>query len=298
MLENITGLEQSLLKGLFVIYLIGMVMYLLYAITGARPIRSIATGIAVLGILGSLADLALRGMASGRMPTATLFEYSLLMIAAGIITFLVIDWLSLRRGADLALVGAFMMGFCFVLLMFLFFKLGVGHKTAETIPPILKSSWRTIHIVGGAISYGGIVLAFAFASLFLLRPWLTKEGKSETSGSGLLASRIPSADVLDRLCYLSVAYSFPFLTLLNVTGAIWAVQSWNRYWQWDPKEVWGLITWLVYAIYLHARLRSEWRGKRIAWIAVIGFGAMAFTFLGVNFLSAFQGSLHSYASGK
>lgn len=292
MVELISDIEQVVLKALFVVFATGLLAYLGYVVTGARWARVVATVAAGLAALGSIADSALRGIAMGRMPTATLFEYSILMIFFAVALFLVIDWQAARRGTDLAVIGAFVMGVCLALLLFLYYGMGIGHQTASQIMPVLVSKWRTIHIVGGAISYGGIILAFGFGLLYLLRPRLAKETPGATE------YRIPNLDTLDRYCYLSVALSFPFLTLLNVTGAIWAASSWNRVWQWDPKEVWGLITWLVYAAYLHIRLRLEWRGQKVAWLAVIGFGVMAFTFLGVNYLPKFAGSLHSYASGK
>jgi len=298
MTGSISGLEQGLLKSLFFIYAAGLLAYLAYVGSGMRGLRTAATIVGFCAAVVSLADLVLRGIASGRIPTVTLPEFTLLMLFSLVVIFLVMDWRAFRRGTDLALIGAVLMGVSFALLIFLFFGLKVGRETVQPMPPILKSYWRTIHVFSAGPGYGGVIIAFALGLLYLIRVRLKlpepakKGGKAEGS---TLASRIPSPDTLDRLCYLSVAFSFPFLTLLNVTGAIWAVVSWNRYWQWDPKEVWSLVTWLVFAIYLHMRLRMEWRGSKLAWVAVIGFGAMLFTLLGVNYLPQFQGSLHSYA---
>jgi cytochrome c-type biogenesis protein CcsB len=90
--------------------------------------------------------------------------------------------------------------------------------------------------------------------------------------------------------YSSAALGFIFLTLGIVTGAVWAHYAWGSYWSWDPKETWSLITWLVYAVMLHTRLVRGWRGRRMAIMAIVGFGCVLFTYLGVNFLP----SLHSY----
>jgi cytochrome c-type biogenesis protein CcsB len=89
-----------------------------------------------------------------------------------------------------------------------------------------------------------------------------------------------------------IGFAFPMLTLCIVTGAIWANYAWGTYWSWDPKETWSLITWFIYAAYLHARLMYGWKGKRAAWMAILGFAAVLFTFFGVNYLIA---GLHSYA---
>ncbi|MDA8091868.1 MAG: c-type cytochrome biogenesis protein CcsB [Nitrospiraceae bacterium] len=102
------------------------------------------------------------------------------------------------------------------------------------------------------------------------------------------------SSVLDEITYKSVAVGFPIFTLGGlIFGAIWADQAWGVYWSWDPKETWSLITWLIYAFYLHARFLRGWRGKKIAMVAVMGFVAVIFTYLGVNLLLS---GLHSYGS--
>ncbi len=103
-----------------------------------------------------------------------------------------------------------------------------------------------------------------------------------------------AADVLDEITYKLIAIGFPIFTLGGlIFGAIWADQAWGRYWSWDPKETWSLITWFLYAFYLHGRLMRGWKGKKVAMVAVIGFIAVIFTYLGVNLLLS---GLHSYGS--
>ena len=111
-----------------------------------------------------------------------------------------------------------------------------------------------------------------------------------------MAVRLPSSGVLDQATYRTVRFAFPFLTLLNITGAVWAYYAWGRYWGWDPKETWSLIMLLVYVFYLHARLQAEWRPARLNAVVLIGLATILFTFLGVNQLAAFSESLHSYAA--
>lgn len=101
-----------------------------------------------------------------------------------------------------------------------------------------------------------------------------------------------SAETLDEITYKSIAVGFPIFTLGGlIFGAIWADQAWGTYWSWDPKETWSLITWFVYAFYLHSRMIRGWRGKRVAIVAVLGFLAVIITYLGVNLLLS---GLHSY----
>lgn len=102
------------------------------------------------------------------------------------------------------------------------------------------------------------------------------------------------ADMLDEITYKSIAVGFPIFTLGGlIFGAIWADQAWGVYWSWDPKETWSLITWFIYAFYLHGRMIRGWRGKKVAIVSVIGFMAVIFTYLGVNLLLS---GLHAYGS--
>jgi ABC-type transport system involved in cytochrome c biogenesis permease subunit len=105
---------------------------------------------------------------------------------------------------------------------------------------------------------------------------------------------LPDKKLLDKLTYKTIMVAFPLMTLVIITGAIWANYAWGTYWSWDPKETWSLITWLVYALYLHARITIGWHGRRTAYISIVGFVVVVFTFLGVNIVLS---GLHSYAAG-
>ncbi len=107
-----------------------------------------------------------------------------------------------------------------------------------------------------------------------------------------LERMLPSADVLDRITYRTIAIAFPLLTLMIAAGAYWANRTWGSYWSWDPKETWAAITWLVYAGYLHMRVTRGWRGRRAAYFAILGFAVVMFTFFGVTYLLP---GLHAYA---
>lgn len=109
-----------------------------------------------------------------------------------------------------------------------------------------------------------------------------------------LLKALPDKKLLDNLSYKTIMVAFPLMTLVIITGAIWANYAWGTYWSWDPKETWSLITWLVYALYLHARITIGWHGRRTAYISIVGFAVVVFTFLGVNIVLS---GLHSYAGG-
>ncbi len=157
----------------------------------------------------------------------------------------------------------------------------------QPLIPALKSNWLIAHVLTCFLGYAGFAVAFAISVLFLIK----KIG--EQSGEGIL-SHVPGPDMLDELTHQMVMFGFFFLSIGIITGAVWANSAWGRYWGWDPKETWSLITWFIYAILLHARLMRGWRGNRIAMISIFGFTAVIFTYFGVNYLPG----LHSYGSIK
>ena len=156
----------------------------------------------------------------------------------------------------------------------------------QPLIPALKSNWLIAHVMTCFVGYGAFAIAFAVSIMYLMKQ---KHGDRE---EGLLAL-FPGAGVLDELVHQLVMFGFLFLTAGIITGAVWANSAWGRYWGWDPKETWSLITWFIYATLLHARLMRGWHGKRIAFLSIIGFTAVLFTYFGVNYLPG----LHSYGSG-
>jgi len=135
-------------------------------------------------------------------------------------------------------------------------------------------------------SSAAFTVAFAMGMMFFIK----QAAGAETSKTSAFIRLLPSEYQMDELIFSSIALGFIFLTLGIVTGSVWAHYAWGSYWSWDPKETWSLITWLTYAVMLHARLVRGWRGRRMAIMAIVGFGCVLFTYLGVNLLP----SLHSY----
>ena len=151
----------------------------------------------------------------------------------------------------------------------------------QPLVPALQSYWMKIHVPANFIGYGAFALAAAVGVAYLL------------VDKGMLASRLPSVEMLDDLMYKSIAIGFAFFTIATILGAMWAAEAWGGYWSWDPKETWALIVWLNYAAWLHLRLVKGLRGPLLAWWAVIGLFVTAFAFLGVNM---FLSGLHSYGT--
>jgi cytochrome c-type biogenesis protein CcsB len=156
-------------------------------------------------------------------------------------------------------------------------SLGVD-SSIRPLMPALKSNWLLVHVITAFLGYAAFGLAFGAAVLYLVQV-----SKKKAQG--------PARPLLDRLIYRAAVIGFIFLTVGILTGAVWAETAWGRYWSWDPKETASLITWFIYAALLHARLVQGWQGRPIAWLAVAGFGAVLFTYLGVGFLLP---GLHSY----
>src|SRR5690606_5088252 len=137
------------------------------------------------------------------------------------------------------------------------------------------------------IGYSAFALSFFVAILYLLKDGVL----GGDAGKNLLARQLPSLRTLDVFNYRIIAIGFPLLTLGIVLGAVWAATAWGRPWGFDPKETWSAITWLIYAVYLHMRYMAGWGGRSSAIISIIGFLAVLFTYLGVNYLLP---GLHSY----
>jgi cytochrome c-type biogenesis protein CcsB len=162
-------------------------------------------------------------------------------------------------------------------LLLAYASLGVDSRI-KPLMPALKSNWLLVHVITAFLGYAAFGLAFGAAVLYLVQG-------SKKKGEG------PTRPLLDRMIYRAAVIGFIFLTVGILTGAVWAETAWGRYWSWDPKETASLITWFIYAALLHARLVQGWQGRPIAWLAVAGFGAVLFTYLGVGFLLP---GLHSY----
>jgi cytochrome c-type biogenesis protein CcsB len=159
---------------------------------------------------------------------------------------------------------------------------------AEPVKPLFKSIWLTIHV--GTVFTGDALLAIAFLAAIM---YLIQERQIKQKRLGSMYSRLPSLATLDAINYNSIVYGFPLLTIGMITGSIYAQVALGRYWQWDPKEVWSLISWLFYAALLHQRLAVGWQGRRAAIMSIVCFAVLIFTFVGVSLL---MGGYHSFSS--
>jgi len=282
--------EELLLQAGTGLFVLAMVCYLLRLAVGRSAVGAVATASAWLGVAAVSAMLVVRGVRAGHVPLVSMFEYLSAFAWMVALSYLVFQWRYARAVEGTQAAGALALLFAVALLGYAS-TLPVPMKQAEDLMPVLKSNWLIFHVSVAVVGYGTACLASALACLYFVSH---KVGDAPS----WWRSRLPAAAVLDQAVYRSVRFAFPFLTLLNITGAVWAYFAWGRYWGWDPKETWSLITWLIYTFYLHARLRAGWRPTQTNAVVVAGIAAILFTFLGVNQLAAFSESLHSYAAGS
>ena len=216
------------------------------------------------------ASLVFRTIVTGHAPFANMYEFTLAFAWGTLAAHAYFDRRYRQRTLSIIALA--------VALGLMMYALTIPSAADPLVPALQNTLLLTIHVAVAIIAYGAFSISFAAAALYLVQP----EGGRR---------RLPRPALLDEIAHRAAMVGFPFLTMVIVLGAVWAEISWGRAWIWDPKETASLVTWLVYGAYLHARVVHGWRGRRAAWLLVLGFAATLFTFYG----NLFFGGLHSYA---
>jgi len=233
-----------------------------------------------------LASVISRGLAAGRVPWGNMYEFSTMGALAVTAVFLVVV-----RIYDLRWLGIWVDT---AVLMTLGIAVTLLYAEAAPLLPALRSTWLVIHVLAAIAGSGLLTVGTIVTVMYLVaagRERRLESGESARRGDAYL-SRLPASDLLDRVAFRLYAVAFPVWTFAVVAGAIWAQYAWGRYWGWDPKETWALITWLIFAGYLHARSTAGWKGRAAAVVGIIGYASFLFNYFGVNLL--FSG-LHAYS---
>ncbi|WP_374265078.1 c-type cytochrome biogenesis protein CcsB [Zoogloea sp.] len=244
--------------------------------TGSALTWSAAT-MGTTGLFVRWYESYLIGTDVGHIPISNLYEVFVLFSLITALLYLYYEgrYATRRMGAFVLLVISAAVAFL------LWYTFSREAQEIQPLIPALQSYWMKVHVPANFIGYG----AFALAAMIGVADLLVRKG--------ILASRLPTPEVLDDVMYKAIAIGFAFFTIATILGALWAAEAWGTYWQWDPKETWAFIVWLNYAAWLHIRLTKGLRGALLAWWAVVGLVVTAFAFVGVNM---FLSGLHSYGS--
>jgi len=266
------------------VYFASFMLYLLMMVMGKEFFGRLATFVTLAGLLGQSLAIVLRWIESydlgiGHAPLSNLYESLIFFAWTIVFLYLLIEWRTKNRT-----LGVFATPIAFLAMAYASYSPTLSSQI-QPLVPALKSNWLIAHVLTCFFGYAAFGLAFGLSLMYLLK----KRGKPE--GSNVFIRIIPDSSILDDMSYQMVVIGFLLLTLGIITGSVWAHSAWGRYWGWDPKETWSLITWLVYAALLHSRMVRGWKGNKLALLSIIGFFCVLFTYLGVNYLAG----LHSYA---
>lgn len=270
-------MEIILFELALTLYFAATIVSVLELFKGTRATSKIMLVLAVAGFAMHTANIIARYVISGHIPIANLHEASSFFSWCIVLLFFFLEY-----RYKLGLLGSFIMPVVFILMI----SSSMLPRKIEPLSPVLQSYWLGVHTVLAFLGDAAFALAFGIGIMYLIQEHYVK-----SKHLGGLFQRLPSLQILDEINYKLITIGFPLLTLAIITGALWAESAWGSYWRWDPKEVWSLITWFIYALVLHVRLTAGWRGKRAAILSIIGFCAVLFTFFGVNLLLK---GLHSF----
>ncbi|MBE6005439.1 MAG: c-type cytochrome biogenesis protein CcsB [Lachnospiraceae bacterium] len=273
--ETLFNLENNLFTVTMLLYFVSMILFFVFFVFKNLKVTKLGNGTLITGFLLHTVVMLIRGINAGRLPITNQYEFA----------------------------SAFAWGLCFVSIIFIYkYKfqalatfsvpvifLMIGYaamqsKEVHELMPSLRSNWLGFHVSTAIIAYGAFGVSFAISIMYLLR--------TRSVANAFFEQHVPSGEKLDIISYRAVSLGVLFLSFCMISGAIWAENAWGSYWSWDPKETWSLVTWFIYFIYLHLRLRSGWKEKRAAWFSIIGFVCVIFTYIGVNTLLP---GVHSYA---
>lgn len=278
-------INSVILSYITFIYFASFMLYLLMMVMGKEVFGRLASILTKGALIAHTFAIILRWIESyrfdmGHAPLSNFYESLIFFAWALILLYVLIEWRTKNRS-----IGTFASLLAVLIMAYASFS-GVDSRI-QPLVPVLKSNWLITHVITSFIGYAALGIAFCLSLTYLIKRLDNPKRKS------VFLKAIPDSDILDELSYQMIIIGFILLTLCIITGSVWAHSAWGRYWGWDPKETWSLITWLVYAIILHSRMMRSWRGTKMAILSIIGFFCVIFTYLGVNFILS---GLHSYAT--
>ena len=260
---------NALFFGSLVLYFAAAVLQFIGTLFKKDKVAKSAWIVFLAGLIAQSLYLIVRGVVAHRLPLSNQFEFAT-AFAWGIALMLVV--VRLRLKADW--LSVVVMPMAFLVLSYA----ALQPKEVTELMPALRSAWFGFHIGSAVFSYSAFIIAGCVGLRYLI---VSRKGTADEL----------KLHQMDYLSYRMIALGFLLLTITILSGALWAEQAWSAFWTWDPKEVWALITWIIYAVYLHLRLRGKRKGTVMAWYAMIAVPVVLFTFAGVNTIMP---GLHSY----
>jgi cytochrome c-type biogenesis protein CcsB len=272
-----------LFQSALVLILLATAGFIVYIIKQRKPVYTWSYRLLLVGFLFHTLFLGCRYYFLGAAPVFSL-KGALSFFAWAIIGAYLIFHLKFR----LMVLGSFIAPLAACLMIISSSIPGVD----VSVKPALKSLWLTVHVMASFLGNGMFAVTFIAGIMYLIQEYQIKNKKF-----GSLYTRLPSLETLDSISRHSLMYGFPLLTIGMITGAIYARHALGSYWRWDPKEVWSLITWLLYAALLHERLAVGWRGRRAAFMAIFAFLVLIFSFIGASIWLSDYHSFGAWGAG-
>ncbi len=256
---------------------LALTLYFLATVSGIIEIfrrkkgtSRIAFYLALAGFFFHTGNIVVRYVEGGHIPVTSMHEATSFFSWCVLVLFFFHEF-RYKPG----LLSSFIMPIVFILM----FSSSIFPREIKALSPVLQSYWFGIHVVLAFLGDAAFAMACGVGFMYLLQERYVKSKRL----SGLFR-KLPSLQVLDEINYHLITLGFPLLTFAMITGVIWAHSAWGTFWRWDPKEIWSLITWLIYAFVLHLRLTVGWRGRKAAILSIIGFAVVIFAFFGVSLI--------------
>ncbi|MBI5206195.1 MAG: c-type cytochrome biogenesis protein CcsB [Candidatus Firestonebacteria bacterium] len=270
MIEHLSLFNIVFILIAFLGYFIGFMFYLMAISHRHERLTQYGNYIAWGAFILHSFSILFRGLALGYSPLANLYETLMFFAWCIVLLFIIINYFY-----NLRIIGVIILPLACICLGYAL----IIPKTMEPLPPILNNRLFEIHIVVAFLSYASFVIAFVTGLMYLYQ-----EKQIKSKSKSIWHYRLASLEVLDEVNYRSITFGFPLFTLTIIVGMIWAQQVWSSFWSWQPKQIAAFIIWLFYAILLHVRITAGWRGKKTAYLSIIGFLLVISTYIGLHFL--------------
>jgi len=271
--------DSALFTVTFALYLLSFLAFVVFGATKRAPLARAATALIALGVVAHTAAIIVRWRASGHVPFANMYEYANIMAWMAVVSFLIIMW-----RYNKPIIGVVVSPLVVILIVSASM---LPNDVTQQLVPALQSYWLPIHVVLAALGEGAFLVATAVSVMYLVvsRRRARAAAAADATPGGI------SLDMLEEINYKALSIGYPLFTVGALfAGAVWAYEAWGSFWSWDPKEVGALVVWLFYTLFLHGRYNRGWRGRRAAWMSVLGFIMILASFFGNLVL----GGQHAY----